>query len=163
MRICGIQAASFVGRAATQFRDCIRSRLRDSINRTVLCGDEEEHRNAGTGRKYTYWDADLYKEKVLKGFLQEVGNVGSISWHYDDRSIAKWAVQICGEKLVMKKQKSDGTTEYTWRENGPDHDALDSLAQNYAAYASMGFATGEVGLINNLQKTRKMKKKIKIV
>ena len=65
--------------------------------------------------------------------------------------------------MVMKKQKSDGTIEYTWRQNGPDHDALDSLAQNYAAYASMGFATGDVGLINNLKKRRVVKKKIRIV
>lgn len=47
----------------------------------------------------------------------------------------------------MKKAKGDGTTVYTWKEVSPDHDALDSIGQALAAYASMGFATtgGEVG------------------
>ena len=138
--ICGIPAAAFIGRASHLYRSFMRTRLKEDVNRTLLCGNEEEHKVAGSGRKYTFFDSDLYHEKAQKGFLQAIGNVGSISW-YDGSDHAKWAVQVCGEKLVGKKAKPDGTTVYTWKEVSPDHDALDSIGQALAAYASQGFAT----------------------
>jgi len=96
------------------------------VNDTVLCGDYEERIRAGSGRKYCVFNSDLYHEKVQKGFLQSVGNLGSLSW-YDGNDHAKWAIQVCGEKLVGKKARNDGTVEYTWREVGEHWDALDSI------------------------------------
>lgn len=125
-RICGIPACAFVGRASHLYRSYMRTRLKEDVNRTLLCGDEDEHKKAGSGKKYTFFDSDLYHEKVQQGFLQEIGNLGSISW-FQGASHAKWAVQVCGEKLLLKKDRSDGTTEYHWKENGPAHDALDAI------------------------------------
>jgi len=39
MRTVGIPACAFAGRAANIFNPFVRSRLRDAIGRTVLCGD----------------------------------------------------------------------------------------------------------------------------
>jgi hypothetical protein len=139
-KLCGISACGFIGRSSTQFRAYPRSRLKEPVNDTVLCGDYEERKCAGTGRKYCVFNSDLYHEKVQKGFLQSVGNLGSLSW-YDGNDHAKWAIQVCGEKLVGKKVRNDGTVEYTWREIGEHWDALDSIGQALAAYGAMGYAT----------------------
>lgn len=141
----------------------MRTRLKEEVNRTLLCGNEDEHKVAGSGRKYTFFDSDLYHEKTQKGFLQALGNVGSISW-YRGGDHSTWAVQVCAEKLVMKKAKGDGTTVYTWKEIGADHDALDSIGQALAAFGSMGFATtaGEIG--SRVRRNfKRPQKKIRIV
>ena len=140
----------------------MRTRLKEDVNRTLLCGDEQEHKKAGTGKKYTFFDSDLYHEKVQQGFMQELGNLGSISW-YAGGDHVKWAVQVCGEKLIMRKERQDGTTEYVWKENGPDHDVLDAVGQCLATHASMGFATSNTGISNMYVHRRKTKRRIKII
>ena len=163
MRICGIPTCAFVGKASHQYRSYMRTRLKEDVNRTLLCGDDDERKKAGSGKKYTFFDSDLYHEKVQQGFMQEIGNLGSISW-YDGGDHAKWAVQVCGEKLIMKKERSDGTTEYQWKENGADHDALDAIGQCLATYASMGFSTGSTGQSSMFNVQRRIhKRRVKIV
>ena len=44
----------------------------------------------------------------------------------------------------MKRNRQDGTVEYTWKDIG-DHDALDALGQAFAAHASLGYASGVSG------------------
>ena len=126
MQICGLSCCGFVGKASTQFKPKLSSRLKEAVNRTLLCGDKEEQRLAGSGRKWNYFDSDFYHEQVQKGFLASVGNVGSISW-YKNGTHAKWSAQVVGEKLLYKRERPDGTIEYTWKKNGPDHDALDAI------------------------------------
>lgn len=63
-KICGIPAAGFVGKASTQYRSFLRSRLKEDVNRTLLCGDVDERKKSGTGRKWTYFDSDYYHEMV---------------------------------------------------------------------------------------------------
>lgn len=132
------------------------------MNRTLLCGDDDEHKQAGSGRRWTFFDSDYYHEKVQKGFLQEIGNIGSITW-YNGNDHTQWSIQVCAEKLLAKRQRQDGTFEYTWKDNG-DHDALDSIGQALAAYGSQGFSTGDTGRMS-LSKSRQKfhKRKIKIV
>lgn len=135
------------------------------MNDTVLCGDYDERKRSGSGRKYCVFNSDLYHEKVQKGFLQSVGNLGSLSW-YDGNDHAKWAIQVCGEKLVGKKARQDGTVEYTWREVGEHWDALDSIGQAFAAYGSMGFATNgreNANKIRHVQNQALRKRRVKIV
>lgn len=91
MRACGIPACGFIGRSSTQFRAYPRTRLKEPVNDTVLCGDANEHRQAGSGRRYCMFNSDLYHEKVQKGFLASVGNLGSISW-YNGTDHSKWAI-----------------------------------------------------------------------
>ena len=124
----------------SEFRTRLQSRLKESVNRTLLCGDKEEQTKSGTGRKWMYFDADLYHENVQKGFLADIGNLGSITW-YKGGNHGKWAAQVVAERLLYKRERSDGTTDYRWKANGPDHDALDAIGQALAAYASLGLAT----------------------
>lgn len=163
--ICGINACSFVGKASHQFRDHIRSRLKESINRTVLCGDNAEQKKFGSGTRWYYWDSDYYREKVQKGFLQAVGNLGSISF-YKDGDHTQYALQICGEKLIDKVEQADGTTKYVWKDVGKDWDALDSLAQALACYGTFNFSDNTTGIQNISQKKilrYRQKPRIKII
>lgn len=161
-QICGIPAAGFIGRASHSYRSYLKSRLKEDVNRTLLCGDDDEHKQAGSGRRWTFFDSDYYHEKVQKGFLQEIGNIGSITW-YNGNDHTQWSIQVCAEKLLAKRQRQDGTFEYTWKDNG-DHDALDSIGQALAAYGSQGFSTGDTGRMS-LSKSRQKfhKRRIKIV
>ena len=137
--------------------------MKEEVNRTVLCGDKDEQNKAGTGHKYTFFDSDLYHEQVQKGFLQEIGNVGSISW-FQGISHSDWSVQVCNEKLLSKRARGDGTVEYTWKDIGADHDALDAIGQCLATYASQGFATGDTGRSSLLaQKQKFQKRKVRFV
>ena len=155
--------AGFIGKASHQFRSYVRSRLKEEVNRTILCGDKQEQERSGTGHKWTYFDSDLYHEQVQKGFLQEIGNVGSISW-YQGGNHAEWALQVCNEKLLMKRARGDGTVEYTWKDIGEDHDALDAIGQCLATYASQGFATGDTGRASMVAQRQKFqKRKIRFV
>ena len=63
-KICGLTACGFIGRASTQFRAYPRTRLKEPVNDTVLCGDVDERRCAGTGRKFCMFNSDLFHEKV---------------------------------------------------------------------------------------------------
>lgn len=91
MRICGLPAGAFIGKASHMYRSYLKTRLKEDVNRTLLCGNDDEHRKFGTGRRYTFFDSDMYHEKAQQGFLQALGNIGSISW-YDGNDHAKWAI-----------------------------------------------------------------------
>lgn len=163
MKICGLSACGFVGKASTQFRSFVRSRLKEEVNRTLLCGDDAERKVSGTGRKWLYWDSDLYREKVQKGFLTEVGNIGSIQW-YKGGNHNQWAVQVCNERLVSKKLQPDGQWSFIWRDVGENHDVLDSLAQCLACYSSMGYSTGDTGRMQmNVSIKRNKRPRVRIV
>ena len=54
------------------------------------------------------FDSDYYHEMVHKGFLQELGNIGSLSW-YNGNDHTEWSLQVCNERLMMKRQRQDGT------------------------------------------------------
>lgn len=160
--ICGIPVCSFVGRASHLFRDHVMSRLKESVNRTVLCGDKDEQKKAGAGTRWIYWDSDYYREKVHKGFLQAVGNLGSLSWYNGDDH-TRFSIQVCGEKLVDKVELADGATKYVWRDVAPAWDVLDSLAQALAAYGSYGFSDGTTGIKSLCKKRAFRRPKLKIV
>lgn len=163
--ICNIPACSFVGKASHLYRDHISSRLKESVNRTILCGDKDEQKKFGSGIRYTFWDTDWYREKVQKGFLQAVGNLGSISW-YKGGDHTTYALQVCGEKLIDKKDQADGTTKYMWKDVGKDWDVLDALAQALACYGTFNFSDNTTGISNISQKKilrYRQKPKIKII
>lgn len=60
----GLPACAMLGRASHIFNPYVRTRLRDAVNKTVLCGDAQEHVKAGAGKKYMFWDSDYYRETV---------------------------------------------------------------------------------------------------
>lgn len=64
MKLCGIPACAMSGKASHMFNGYVRSRLRDAINNTVLCGDSLEHIKSGAGKKYIFWNSDYYRETV---------------------------------------------------------------------------------------------------
>ena len=63
-RTIGLPMCAFAGRSANMFNPFVRSRLRDAIGKTVLCGDAKEHVKSGAGNKYVFFDADFYKESA---------------------------------------------------------------------------------------------------
>lgn len=52
------------GKASHVFNPFMRSRLRDAIGRTILCGDQAEQYKSGAGHKYMFFDSDAYREMV---------------------------------------------------------------------------------------------------
>lgn len=64
IQLCGVSAAGFIGRASHLFRSFMRSRLKEEVNRTLLCGDEDERKRQGSGHKYTYFDSDKFHESA---------------------------------------------------------------------------------------------------
>jgi hypothetical protein len=47
--LTGVSGGAFAGRSSTLFNPYVRSRLRDAIGRTVLCGNNDEHIKSGSG------------------------------------------------------------------------------------------------------------------
>ena len=60
--LVGLDCCAFAGRASHLFNPLVRSRLRNAVGRTVLCGDAKEQLKSGSGNKYVFFDADFYKE-----------------------------------------------------------------------------------------------------
>lgn len=164
MRLTGVPAGAFAGRASMQFNPFVRSRLRDAIGRTVLCGNNQEHVKAGSGQKYTFFDADLYKEMVHKAFLTEVGSPGSCSLYCSDvEDHTDFAMQICNEKILYVKHRQDGRNEYKWKTQEP-HDYLDTMSMCFAVAASQGISGNNIrsSNLNGLKRTQKVVKKPKL-
>lgn len=63
-QLVGLPACAMLGRASHVFNPFVRTRLRDAVNKTVLCGDAQEHVKAGAGKKYMFWNSDYYRETV---------------------------------------------------------------------------------------------------
>ena len=135
-QICGLPACAFAGRASNIFNPFVRSRLRDAIGRTVLCGNQAEHIKSGSGQKYVFFDADLFKEMVQKAFLSEVGAPGSCSlYDGDSDEHSEYAIQVCNEKLLFVKHTQDGRNHYNWKSQEP-HDYLDCMSMCYSVESS---------------------------
>lgn len=136
-----LPCCAFAGRASHQFNPFVRSRLRDAIGCTVLCGSPEEHVKAGAGQKYVLFDADKTKEMVQRGFMNNVGSVGSLSLFsaYADEHV-DFAMQVCNEKLKYISHKKDGRDFYTWKTKEP-HDFLDVLSMCFAVAMQAGMSS----------------------
>jgi len=148
MQVVGLPACAMMGRASQVFNPFVRTRLRDSVNKTVLCGDAQEHVKAGAGKKYMFWNSDYYRETVQKAFLARVGVSGSCTLFKgttDDHS--EYAMQVCNERLLLIQHMKDGRDIYSWKSREP-HDALDATAQAFAVAASQGISG------SNMQKAK---------
>ena len=136
----GISACAMLGRASHLFNSFVRTRLRDAVNKTVLCGDPQEHAKAGAGKKYMFWNSDFYRETVQKAFLAKLGVSGSCTLFKGDADAhAEYAMQMCNERLLLIQHKKDGRDIYSWKSREP-HDALDATAQAFAVAASQGIS-----------------------
>ena len=69
----GFPVCAFAGRSATMFNPFVRTRLRDAIGKTVLCGAPAEHIKRGAGHRYVLFDADNYKETAQRALMAAVG------------------------------------------------------------------------------------------
>lgn len=128
------------GKASHMFNGYVRSRLRDAINNTVLCGDAAEHVKSGAGKKYIFWNSDYYRETAQKAMLAKVGSIGSCTlFKGESDEHSDFAIQFCNERLLLIQHKKDGRDIYTWKSKEP-HDYLDSVAQAYAIAASQGIS-----------------------
>lgn len=141
MTLCGVPACAFAGRASHIFNPFIRSRLRDSIGRTVLCGNDQEHVKSGSGFKYMFFDSDIYREMVQRAFLSDVGSPGCCTLYKGDADEhADFSIQICNEKLLFVKHNPDGRNFYNWKTMEP-HDYLDCMSMCFAVASSQGISS----------------------
>lgn len=132
VQVCGIPACAMVGQSQMKFNGFTRSRLRDALNRTVLCGDR--------GKKWLFWDADCYKETAQRSWATETGAPGGLSM-FDGVDHDEFAIQVANERLVSKRDRADGRSEFTWKTKEP-HDYGDCVAMCYAVAASQGLTSG---------------------
>lgn len=138
--LCGIPACAMAGKASHVFNPNVRSRLRDSLNRTVLCGDAQEHARGGAGQKYMFFDSDFYREKFQKAILSPLGSIGSCQLYLgtvDEHQ--EFAAQTTNERLKMIRKMPDGRLMYFWTSKEP-HDYLDAMAMCYAIAGSQGIS-----------------------
>lgn len=162
MRTVGIPACAFAGRSANIFNPFVRSRLRDAIGRTVLCGDAQEHVKNGAGKKYVFFDADFYKEAVQKALICPIGAVGSCTLYFGDVDDHRdFAIQVCNEKLRFVQHKA-GRDIYNWATKEP-HDYLDCMSMCYAVAASQGVSGQFSDATMPSRQATKKRPKIKIV
>lgn len=136
-RQVGIPLCAFVGRSSSMFNPYVRSRLRDAIGKTVLCGNAQEHVKSGAGQKYVFFDADFYKVAAQKALICPIGAVGSCNIYFGDADEHRdFAIQVCNEKLISMQHKA-GRDIYHWKSMEP-HDYLDCMSMCYAVAASQG-------------------------
>ena len=158
----GIPACAMLGRASHVFNPFVRSRLRDAVNRTVLCGDAEEHVKAGAGKKYVFWDSDYWRETVQKAFLAAHGAPGGLTLFSGDADDhAEYAAQVCNERLLMVQRKKDGRDVYSWKSREP-HDALDATAQAFAVAASQGIS-GQNGVGEQRRRPVQKRRRVRVI
>ena len=144
MDVYGIPSCGMIGRASTNFNPFVKSRLRNAVGRTVLCGDQKEHLKSGSGYKYMFFDSDHFREIVQRSFLVETGAPGSCNLYKDlPLEHVEFANQVCNEQLRWKKTKGDGRIEYNWRSKEP-HDYLDTLAMLRAIAEHEGLSTVQI-------------------
>jgi len=163
-QLCGIPACACLGRASHIFNPYVRSKLREATNKTVLCGDAQEHVKAGAGKKYMFWDSDFYRETVQKALLSKVGLAGSLTiFKGSADEHTEYAIQMTNERLLMVQHKKDGRDIYSWKSREP-HDALDATAQAFAIAASQGISGQNVGRrIVPRSALKKVKPRVKII
>ena len=141
MQLVGIPCCAMAGKASHMFNPYVRSRLRDAIGRTVLCGDSSEHARSGSGQKYMFFDSDVYREIVQKAFLSEVGAQGSCQLYNGTvEEHSEFAIQVTNEHIKFIKHRQDGRDEYFWTSKEP-HDYLDTMSMCYAIAASQGLSS----------------------
>lgn len=159
-----IPTCAFAGRASHIFNPFVRSRLRDAINRTVLCGDAQEHVKAGAGTKYVFFDSDYWKTSAQKAFLAPIMSPGSCSvYNGNAEEHAEFAIQVCNEKLMYVKHHQNGKDEYFFKSKEP-HDYLDCMSMCFAVAASQGISgTNMQAASRTARRISKKKPKIRIV
>ena len=163
MQLVGVPACAMAGKASHLFNPFIRSRLRDAIGRTILCGDAKEQNAAGSGVKYMFFDSDVYRETAQRAFLSPLGSQGGCQL-YDGtpEEHTDFAQQVANEHIKFVKHRPDGRNEYYWTSREP-HDYLDTCSMCFAIASSQGISgqnidRGKLGKklnkLNKLQRTR---------
>lgn len=155
-----------IGRSSLQFNPLVKSRLRNAVSRTVLCGDEMEKLKKGSSKKWMLFDSDYYREQFEKSLLIECENTGSTNLYQGEHT--EFSIQITNEQLLFKKQKEYGIY-YSWKSKDP-HDYLDCCSMCFAVRDNQGINASSI-LSNENKPSRKelllqalsRKRKIKIV
>lgn len=135
-QLVGIPTCAMAGKASHVFNPFMRSRLRDAIGRTILCGDQMEQQKSGAGHKYMFFDSDVYREMVQRAFLSPLGSQGGCQL-YDGtpEEHTEFAQQVTNEHIKFVKHRQDGRNEYYWTSKEP-HDYLDTMAMCFAIASS---------------------------
>ena len=109
-----IPTAGFIGKASHVYTSFSKSRLRDDVKNTLLCGDAREHVKSGAGKKWTFWDSDKYREMVHKAILQAPGALGGLDFYLQSSDeMTDWAIQLTNEKLKYNQNSSQPCSGYS--------------------------------------------------
>lgn len=139
-QLCGMPACAMAGRAHHMFNPNAKSRLRDAVNSTVLCGDAKERAMPGAGQKYIFFDSDYYKEKFQRAAISPLGAPGGLSlYKAPPEQHSDFAVQCTNERLKAVRRGPTGKDVYSWASREP-HDYLDCMAMSYAIAGSQGIS-----------------------
>lgn len=123
-RLAGARTTvALIGRAYRVWNDSPRNKVRSAVNMTVQMRGER-------GRRWTYWNADFYKETVHRAIIAEVGSPGGLTIFDGGVDHTEFAIQVTNETLRTKRKLVNGY-DYGWKSRDP-HDYLDSLAMTYA-------------------------------
>ena len=64
MSLVKIPACTMLGKSAYNFNPFVKSRLKNAIGRTVLCGDEREQLKRSSGKRWLNFDSDFFRDAV---------------------------------------------------------------------------------------------------
>ena len=139
--LVGISACAMLGKAGHIFNPLVRTRLRNAVGRTVLCGDEKELVKNGAGHKWLNFDSDYFRETVQRSLIMPLGSPGGTVL-YNDLPVnhSEFANQVCNETLKWKKSKADGRVEYHWKSKDP-HDYLDCMSMCFGIACFQGVSS----------------------
>ena len=163
MSLVNIPACAMAGKASHIFNPFVKSRLRDAIGRTVLCGDAKEQAIAGSGVKYMFFDSDVYRETAQRAFLSPLGSQGGCQlYNGTPEEHTDFAQQVSNEQIKFVKHRPDGRNEYYWTSREP-HDYLDTCSMCFAIASSQGISGSNINRGISLNKQNRHRRRFKIV
>lgn len=154
MRLSGMVVVPTVGRAQKNYKPThVIGNIGNAWHATKMCGKIKA--------QAIWYDADLWRERMQRAFLQQPGGPGSISLHGKEpirhKEIAR---QLSAEQLV-EKIEGEVHTHYTWQARpGSIWDYADTVMVNLVLGAAKGAGPYRVGAYS--KKPRRKKKKARI-
>jgi len=130
----GFTVTPMAGRAGRSWNPNVRTRIRDSLNDTVFCRDQQN-------RMWLAFNADTYREQMQRAWGAETGAPGGCSLYDGGITHTEFAVQLSNERLIAKQKLLDGRIDFHWKTKEP-HDFGDCLSMCYALAGSRGISGG---------------------
>jgi len=152
VRLCGIQAHAFTGRAGKNYNEYGRTYPKGQPRREQ-CHVRQDIKD-GRHIRWVVWHADYWREVSQRAWLGDVSAPGACSLYRGGHH--EFSQQVCAEKL-MGKGDVGGRMMWNWHTVPGKHDFSDCMSQAYAAAAYGGIGTGGRVVRRKYKETRKCK------